>query len=50
MTKQYTAAMKIPDCVGVARLLYETLRERHRCHLYTHNPHIVCFVLYGRGG
>ncbi|MEH2321906.1 MAG: hypothetical protein V7K24_33500 [Nostoc sp.] len=28
----------------MARLLYETLRERHRCLLYAHNPHIVCAV------
>ncbi|WP_375515820.1 hypothetical protein [uncultured Nostoc sp.] len=29
--------MKIPDCFGVARL-------RHRCLLYSHDPHLVCAV------
>ncbi|MEH2096529.1 hypothetical protein CDG77_33475 [Nostoc sp. 'Peltigera membranacea cyanobiont' 213] len=28
---------KIPHCVGVARL-------RHRCLLYSYNPHLICIV------
>ncbi|MHC5821761.1 MAG: hypothetical protein ACYT04_39315, partial [Nostoc sp.] len=27
-----------------ARLLYETLRQRHRCLFYAHNPYLVCAV------
>jgi predicted RNA-binding Zn-ribbon protein involved in translation (DUF1610 family) len=35
---QYSGTMpKLPDCVGVAR-------RRHRCLLYSHNPHLVCAV------